>query len=96
MDKLNFDKIMDTYHEKEFYVDFDFDKNYAGQKMINLYFYDIKNMNVQYFCIFGRWHPKKREIEYPETQFNKEIYWARQQMRRNRMKRKLYRIKKDF
>ena len=53
-------------------------------------------MNVQYFAVIGRWHPKKREIDYDIEQFNKELKWARQQMRQNRMKRKMYRIKKDF
>lgn len=98
MIKLNYDKIIDTYHEKEFYIEEQFDKDCDGHIMIILHFKDIKNMNVDYFWISGRWHPKKREIDYDfdETQFNKQLNWARQTMRRNRMKRKLYRIKKDF
>ena len=98
MIKLNFDKLIDTYHEKEFYLEPEIDKDCDGHLMMCLYFKDIKNMNVQYFFITGRWHPKKREIDYDwdETQFNKELNWARQTMRRNRMRRKMYRIKKDF
>lgn len=98
MIKLNYDKIIDTYHKKEFYIDVQFDKDCDRHIIMRLYFKDIKNNNVDYFHISGRWHPKKREIDYDfdETQFNKELNWARQTMRRNRMKRKLYRIKKDF
>lgn len=96
MNKLNYDKLIDTYYEKEFYIEEEFDKDWDGHRMICLYFKDIKNMNVQYFAVIGRWHPKKREIDYDIEQFNKELKWARQQMRQNRMKRKMYRIKKDF
>ena len=98
MIKLNYDKLIETYHEKEFYIETQFDKNYAGHTMINLDFKDIKNKNVHYFSLRGRWHPKKREIDYDwdETHLNRELNWARQTMRRNRMRRKMYRIKKDF
>lgn len=98
MIKLNYDKLIETYHGKEFWLEPHFDTDCDGHRTIHLYFKDIKNMNVQYFWISGRWHPKKREIDYDwdEIQFNKELNWARQTMRRNRMKRKLYRIKKDF
>lgn len=98
MIKLNYDKLMETYHEKEFCIVPKFDRDCDGHRTIHLYFKDIKNMNVEYFWISGRWHPKKREIDYDwdETQFNKELKWARQTMRRNRMRKKMYRIKKDF
>ena len=95
MNKLNYDEIY-TYYEKEFYIEEEFDKDCDGHRMIWLYFKDIKNMNVEYFFVMGRWHTKKRENDYDIEQFNKQIKWARQQMRRNRMKRKMYRIKKDF
>ncbi len=100
MIKLNYDKIIDTYNEKEFYIEFNFgwDCDRHRHRIIYLHFKDIKNKNVEYFWISGRWHHKKREIDYDFDieQFNKELKWARQQMRRNRMKRKMYRIKKDF
>jgi len=96
MIKLNYDKLIDTYYEKEFYIEEQFDKDWDGHRTIHLYFKDIKNMNVQYFAVIGRWHPKKREIDYDIEQFNKQLKWARQQMRQNRIKRKMYRIKKDF
>lgn len=98
MIKLNYDKLIEEYHEKEFYLEAEFDKDCDGHRIIRLHFKDIKNKNVDYFWVSGRWHHKKREIDYhfDIEHLNKELNWARQQMRRNRMKRKMYRIKKDF
>ena len=94
--RLNFDEILNTY-EKEFYIKYNFRNDWEGNKVIAFSFNDIKNKNnVEYFYICTKWHPRKREIEYDENQFNLQIKLARQTMRRNRMKRKLYRIKKDF
>ena len=94
--RINLDEIIDKY-KTEFYIDTDV-YNDDGHRMICIFFSDIKNMNMNSTCfsIIGRWHYKKREIEYDETQFNKKIKYMRQRIKRNRMRRKLYRIKKDF
>ena len=95
MNRIRFDELMNTYGN-EFYIEPEFYKDFNGHGWLIFNFYDIKNNNVSYFSLDSRWHPKKGEIEYDESMFERELCWARQKMRRNRMRRKMYRIKKDF
>ena len=95
MNRIRLDELMIMY-ENEFYLETSFDKDCDGHRLIIVNFFDIKNENVSYFSLWCKWHPKKNEIEYDESMFERNLNWARQTMRRNRMKRKMYRIKKDF
>ena len=90
--RLSYDEIMNKYKDK-FYIHSELEE-VGGY--ISLYFHDKDDDTGYYFVIYGRWYSRKREIEYDETEFNKQINAAILKIKQKRLKKKLRQIKKDF
>ena len=90
--RLSYDDIMEKYKDK-FYIAVELDQ--PDGECIALHFYDSDD-NELYFYVYGKWHPRKREIEYDLEDYNNEINKALLARKQKQLKKKLKQIKKDF
>ena len=89
--RLKYDEIKEKYHDKfRIYPHLEPDDD-----CIEIRFND-ENDNEFYFYVYGKWHPRKREIEYDLEEFEDELNEALLKIKQKRLKKKLRKIKKDF
>lgn len=92
--RINLDDILEKY-EHDFFMMPELEQ--PDGKYISVSFYDYYHPGGKiYFEVYGKWHPRKREIEYDESVLNSQVNNAILKIKQKRMKNKLRQIKKDF